>query len=110
MPKNMRTHGIKILHCFCFTQAVESHEQKYRSVIWGPTCDAIDKLLDNFWIPELHTGDWLLFENMGAYSVTLCSEFNGFEKAPIHPVLTAETIDSIREMDKVLPLPPTAQK
>nr|XP_046271758.1 ornithine decarboxylase-like [Scatophagus argus] len=72
-------------------RAVESSEQRYRSIMWGPTCDIIDKVTDNYWIPELQVGDWLLFDNMGAYSVSVCSDFNGFERAHIYPVVTAET-------------------
>nr|XP_033500547.1 ornithine decarboxylase-like [Epinephelus lanceolatus] len=72
-------------------RAVERSEQRHRSVIWGPTCDSTDKVTDSCWIPELHVGDWLLIDNMGAYSVTLSSDFNGFEKAHIYPVMTAET-------------------
>lgn len=68
-----------------------SSEQRYQSTIWGPTCDSIDKVTDNYWIPELYIGDWLLIDNMGAYSVTVCTDFNGFERAQIYPVLTAET-------------------
>ncbi|XP_068587585.1 ornithine decarboxylase-like [Cebidichthys violaceus] len=49
-------------------RVVESSEQRYRSVIWGPTCDIYDKVTDSCWIPELHVGDWLLINNMGAYS------------------------------------------
>ncbi|KAM6914141.1 ornithine decarboxylase-like [Lycodopsis pacificus] len=70
---------------------VESNEQRYQSVIWGPTCDSFDKVTDSCWIPELHVGDWLLIDNMGAYSVSLSTDFNGFERAHIYPVVTAET-------------------
>ncbi|XP_073350151.1 ornithine decarboxylase-like [Pagrus major] len=72
-------------------RAVESSEQRYRSVIWGPTCDSIDKVTDSSWIPELHMGDWLLIDNMGAYSVSLSTDFNGFERAHIYPVVSAAT-------------------
>ncbi|XP_042248249.1 ornithine decarboxylase-like [Thunnus maccoyii] len=72
-------------------KAVEGSEQRYRSVIWGPTCDSTDKITDNYWIPELDVGDWLLIDNMGAYSVSLATTFNGFEKAHIYAVVTAET-------------------
>ncbi|XP_049925254.1 ornithine decarboxylase-like [Epinephelus moara] len=72
-------------------RAVERSEQRHRSVIWGPTCDSTDKVTDSCWIPELHVGDWLLIDNMGAYSVTLSTDFNGFEKSHIYPVMTAET-------------------
>ncbi|XP_044187091.1 ornithine decarboxylase-like [Thunnus albacares] len=72
-------------------KAVEGSEQRYRSVIWGPTCDSIDKITENYWIPELDVGDWLLIDNMGAYSVSVTTTFNGFENAQIYPVVTAET-------------------
>ncbi|KAM9346590.1 ornithine decarboxylase-like [Symphorus nematophorus] len=71
--------------------AVESSEQRHRSIIWGPTCDSLDKVSDSCWIPELHVGDWLLFDDMGAYSVSICSDFNGFERPHVHCVVTADT-------------------
>uniref|UniRef100_A0A8C9ZK28 Ornithine decarboxylase 1 n=1 Tax=Sander lucioperca TaxID=283035 RepID=A0A8C9ZK28_SANLU len=67
------------------------HMRKYRSVIWGPTCDCIDKITDGYWIPELHVGDWLLIDNMGAYSVSVSTDFNSFERAHVYTVVTAET-------------------
>ncbi|XP_031160798.1 ornithine decarboxylase-like isoform X1 [Sander lucioperca] len=72
-------------------RVAESSERRYRSVIWGPTCDSSDKVIDNYWIPELRVGDWLLIDNMGAYSVSATSDFNSFERAHIYPVVTAET-------------------
>ena len=83
----------------CSTQVVESSEQTYRSVIWGPTCDSIDKITDSYWFPELHVGDWLLVDNMGAYTVTLASDFNGFERAHIYPVVTAKTWKALNLSD-----------
>lgn len=86
--------------CLCdfmlWTQAVGSGEPRFQSVIWGPTCDSTDKVADNYWIPELHIGDWLLVDNMGAYSVTLLTDFNGFERAQIYPVVSAATLHSAR--------------
>ncbi|XP_045927134.1 ornithine decarboxylase-like [Micropterus dolomieu] len=76
-------------------RAVKSSEQRYRSVIWGPTCDCIDKVTDSYWIPELHVGDWLLIDNMGAYSVSVSTDFNSFERAHIYPVMTAETWNTL---------------
>lgn len=75
-----------------WTQEVESNEPRYQSVIWGPTCDCTDKVADDYWIPELHVGDWLLIDNMGAYTVTLCTDFNGFERAQIYTVVSAKTL------------------
>uniref|UniRef100_A0A3B5A1A1 ornithine decarboxylase n=1 Tax=Stegastes partitus TaxID=144197 RepID=A0A3B5A1A1_9TELE len=72
-------------------QAVDSSEPTYPSVIWGPTCDSIDKVTENYWMPELHVGEWLLIDNMGAYSVSVSTDFNSFERARIYPVVTAKT-------------------
>uniref|UniRef100_A0A674NJF4 ornithine decarboxylase n=1 Tax=Takifugu rubripes TaxID=31033 RepID=A0A674NJF4_TAKRU len=72
-------------------RAVESSEKRYRSVIWGPTCDYIDKIVDNYLVPELHVGDWLLIDNIGAYGISISTEFNGFKRSSIYSVVTNET-------------------
>ena len=33
-------------------------------------------------MPELEVGDWLYFDNMGAYSLCAFSSFNGFNRPP----------------------------
>lgn len=76
-------------------QAVKKSEPRYCSVIWGPTCDSIDKITKSYWIPELYVGDWLLVDNMGAYTVSVTTDFNSFEKAHIYTVVTAETWHSL---------------
>lgn len=73
----------------------------FKSLIWGPSCDALDKVsffiiynLPNLYIyvhisfqfqisedlrlPYLKRGDLLGFPNMGAYTVPIASAFNGF--------------------------------
>jgi ornithine decarboxylase len=52
----------------------------YRSSVWGPTCDGLDRIVENCQLPLLDVGDWLVFENMGAYTVAAASTFNGFQK------------------------------
>ncbi|RMZ82029.1 hypothetical protein DV737_g2296, partial [Chaetothyriales sp. CBS 132003] len=47
--------------------------------VWGPTCDGIDVITDCHFLPaELNVGDWLFFENMGAYTKCSATRFNGF--------------------------------
>lgn len=47
--------------------------------IWGPTCDGIDVISDHYFLPGvLDVGDWLFFENMGAYTRCSATKFNGF--------------------------------
>ncbi|KAF9957031.1 hypothetical protein BGZ72_002223 [Mortierella alpina] len=51
--------------------------------VWGPTCDSIDCITARARLPLLETGHWLYFENMGAYTITAASQFNGFRKSEV---------------------------
>ena len=47
--------------------------------IWGPTCDGIDRITERSAFHEvLNVGDWLYFEEMGAYTMCSATRFNGF--------------------------------
>ncbi|KAF4084295.1 hypothetical protein AMELA_G00126890 [Ameiurus melas] len=63
-------------------------ERMYPCSIWGPTCDGLDRVVELCPLPDRQVGDWLLFENMGAYTVAASSTFNGFQKPDIHYVLS----------------------
>jgi len=59
---------------------VPSSEPQKLSSVWGPTCDSIDCVSPKTMLPSaLRAGDWLGFENMGAYTICAASQFNGFE-------------------------------
>lgn len=52
--------------------------------MWGPTCDSIDCVSPKTQLPSaLQVGDWLGFDNMGAYTVCAASQFNGFELSKV---------------------------
>ena len=57
--------------------AEEMKAPLYDCSIWGPTCDSIDCLSKSIKMPELNVGDWLIFDNMGAYTLVASSGFNG---------------------------------
>ncbi|XP_036027273.1 ornithine decarboxylase [Onychomys torridus] len=63
-------------------------EKYYPSSIWGPTCDGLDRIVERCNLPEMHVGDWMLFENMGAYTVAAASTFNGFQRPSIYYVMS----------------------
>ncbi|EHK96880.1 PLP-binding barrel [Glarea lozoyensis ATCC 20868] len=47
--------------------------------IWGPTCDGIDRIAESIrFSHDLDVGDWLYFEEMGAYTKCSATRFNGF--------------------------------
>jgi ornithine decarboxylase len=57
----------------------ESEERmRYSSTIFGPTCDSMDRIVNQTLLPELAVGEWIYFENMGAYTTAAASGFNGF--------------------------------
>jgi len=60
---------------------------RYGSSLWGPTCDGLDCIVQSCPMPELQTGDWLLFHNMGAYTLSAASTFNGMPKPRLHHVM-----------------------
>ena len=49
------------------------------STVFGPTCDGLDTVLRDFMLPPLENGDWLVFPDMGAYSLVGACNFNGIE-------------------------------
>ncbi|MGE0845473.1 MAG: alanine racemase [Flavobacteriaceae bacterium] len=47
--------------------------------VCGATCDSVDILTRPFWLPEnVDIGDWIEIGNIGAYSLSLRTHFNGF--------------------------------
>ncbi|XP_040192945.1 antizyme inhibitor 2 [Rana temporaria] len=68
----------------------------YTSSLWGPTCDGMDKIAECLQLPELDVGDWLLFENMGAYTVASSSTFNGFQKTDIHYAMPRASWEAVQ--------------
>jgi len=58
-------------------------ELLYKSTVFGPTCDSMDKLITCD-MPKLDIGDWLYFPNFGAYTAASSSPFNGFHTVTRH--------------------------
>jgi Pyridoxal-dependent decarboxylase, C-terminal sheet domain len=50
----------------------------FASTVFGPTCDSIDVIARSVLLPKLKVGDWMYFNNMGAYTMAAASSFNGF--------------------------------
>lgn len=65
----------------CFVDAGDASQEDFSSTVFGPTCDGLDTILRGVSLPRLHVGDWLVFNKMGAYTMTGASAFNGFDPA-----------------------------
>jgi len=55
-------------------------EPTFSSSLWGPTCDGLDCILEQSQMPMLDVGDWVYFQNMGAYTLAAGSTFNGMPR------------------------------
>jgi ornithine decarboxylase len=66
----------------------ERDGKRYKTKIFGPTCDSIDIIVKETYLPELCIGEWCLIESFGAYTTALASNFNGFTKTKTNYILT----------------------
>jgi len=80
-------------NCVVFDHAVvvpkvfkSSAPQVIPTKLFGPTCDSIDVVLPCTRLPPLNVGEWIYFENMGAYTRCAASKFNGQGNYTIHYV------------------------
>lgn len=66
------------------TLNVENETQLLPTAVFGPTCDGLDQLCsgENTKLDSMKTGDWLVFDNMGAYTHTASFVFNGYTHIP----------------------------
>ena len=69
------SHRISVLS----PEGVWRNGARINRVIYGPTCDSLDRLPGEYPLPvALEEGDFVLFEAMGAYSTATITRFNGY--------------------------------
>ncbi len=83
-------------NCIHFDHAVpvispfnERDGKLYKSKIFGPTCDSMDKIAEEAMLPELTIGEWCYIENFGAYTCAAASAFNGFTSTQVINIMTS---------------------
>jgi ornithine decarboxylase len=64
-----------------FNRIVDPNEPLYKSVLWGPTCDSGDKVIEGIMLPKLKRGDYLYSLHTGAYNNAESTNFNGIKKS-----------------------------
>ncbi|CAL1298493.1 unnamed protein product [Larinioides sclopetarius] len=62
-----------------------------RSKLWGATCCSSDCIVEDCLLPEMEVGEYILFDNMGAYTRSLVSGFNGFPMPITHYVFPPQS-------------------
>ena len=61
-----------------------NEEELYKSTVFGPTCDSLDKITEEAMLPEMAVGDWCFVENFGAYTRASSTSFNGFRPGQVY--------------------------
>ncbi|XP_033231225.1 ornithine decarboxylase 1-like isoform X2 [Belonocnema kinseyi] len=62
-------------------------KNRFPTKIWGLTCCSTDLVLSNELLPEFQIGDRLIWKNMGSYSATISTKFNGFDRPIVYPFM-----------------------
>lgn len=62
-------------------------DEKFPSILWGPTAGCYDMIIKDVLLPEYNIGDWLVWKDMGSYSIALSTTFNGFAVPDVIPII-----------------------
>jgi len=88
-------------NCVLYDHAVvhpETLQVRSFYLIWA--CDGLDCVCPNVLLPELSLGDWLIFNDMGAYTIVAAGTFNGFPIPKIQYVAAKDSWSTLREFMK----------
>jgi len=72
--------------------------ESHLTTLWGPTCDSMDCIKRNVQLPELHIGEWIMFREMGAYTIAAGSTFNGFKMPSIKYHVPSYTLEFLQNL------------
>uniref|UniRef100_A0A182QNA9 ornithine decarboxylase n=1 Tax=Anopheles farauti TaxID=69004 RepID=A0A182QNA9_9DIPT len=73
-------------------------ERTFPTTIWGPTCDSTDIVCEDVDFPEHQIGDYIVFENLGAYGMPFATNFNGFPKPSVEVYVKERTWTMLRSI------------
>jgi ornithine decarboxylase len=65
-----------------------NEKERYKSLIFGRTCDSMDKITEDISLPQLEINDYLFVPDFGAYTVAASTTFNGFPNIRSYYVMT----------------------
>ncbi|KFM66894.1 Ornithine decarboxylase 1, partial [Stegodyphus mimosarum] len=82
------------------SKAQLASRQILRSKLWGATCCSSDCILEDCLLPEMEVGEHIVFDNMGAYTQSLTTTFNGFPAPTTHYIFPPQ---STYKNDKIPP-------
>ncbi|XP_049880038.1 ornithine decarboxylase 1-like [Pectinophora gossypiella] len=82
-----------------------SSEKQVPCSVWGPTCDGLDCVLPAARLPALALGEWLVWRDMGAYTLPVASPFNGYPVPSVRYVMADKLRPLLKELSPLLEAP-----
>lgn len=76
------------------------------TTLWGATCNPIDLILERTLMFDVKVDEWLLMDNMGAYSLVLACGFNGFSLPPVKYIASPARAAAIEKIFRTWPMRP----
>ncbi|KAH6920104.1 hypothetical protein HPB50_028908 [Hyalomma asiaticum] len=73
------------------------------TTVWGGTCNPVD-CIERKPLFNVNVGEWLLMDNIGAYSLSRASGFNGLPFATVHYMAPHENVSAILRVLNASPL------
>ncbi|XP_077139031.1 ornithine decarboxylase-like [Ranitomeya variabilis] len=73
-------------------------QQQFPSKLWGPCCTDYDLIIEEVNLPELEMGEWIIFPNKGAYSISNATTFNGFQIPAVYYTMSEDKLKKIQKV------------
>lgn len=69
-----------------------------KSTLWGASCSPLDCIAKELYLFDVNVDDWLLMDNMGAYSIAFASGFNGLGFPTVMYTAPSTIAPSVRQI------------
>lgn len=60
-------------------KGITEDDELFSTTLFGPTCDGLDTVVRDIQFPVMSNGDWVVFRDMGAYTIAGATDFNGIK-------------------------------
>lgn len=78
--------------------------QDVLTTLWGGTCNPLDCIQARMPFFDVRVDEWLLMDNLGAYTLSFACGFNGTGFPPVHYIAPPTAVSAIREVIDRSPL------
>ncbi|KAH7967037.1 hypothetical protein HPB49_021624 [Dermacentor silvarum] len=97
-----KNNCISLIHEFLDVKIMPLEEPRERpmdvlTTLWGSTCNPLDRIDAMKLFFDVHVDEWLVMDNMGAYTLSFVCGFNGTGFPTVHYIAPPSNISLVRE-------------